>query len=451
MSLTKATYSLINGAPINVLDFIPAAMHASIAARTNTDNLTAYFQAAAVAANAGDSTGPGPGGTVYIPNGTYSITKVGIRDTVFVGENRDGVILKAFSAGANADFMLDATLDRDGVTVNTSGNGWAENLTFDSNNSARSCLRTYGGGCTPRNLWMRNTTGYGLRMGLPIWAQVSNCYAADCDLGGFSTYATSDTGTSTTFLDCWANSCATYGFHIANLYYSSFINCVSQDSGTGFYVEGNAGGLSAVYSLQFIGCAHEGTGTPFNFKKCRDLTVLNARVIDAAATVDYITFDDSQGSVRDTSSQSTPGAGKYGLKIINHGSGDGSILVDNSTLTYDSAAEVYITQSGGTLNSVMRFNGLRYDWNNATAGQRVSSVIQDVDGYTGLVLKANDGTKLAQFRRIGTPIFATSGEILTSSSALGNLDVSFYVNGNDLTFKFKTAGGTVKTGTVTGV
>jgi hypothetical protein len=57
MSLTKATYSLIKGAPINVLDY-------GAVGDNTTDNTAAFTAALAAAA----------GGTLYIPRGSYRVT-----------------------------------------------------------------------------------------------------------------------------------------------------------------------------------------------------------------------------------------------------------------------------------------------------------------------------------------------------------------------------------------
>lgn len=46
MSLTKVSYSMIEGAPINVLDFIPQAQHSAIQAGTSTYDCTSAIQAA---------------------------------------------------------------------------------------------------------------------------------------------------------------------------------------------------------------------------------------------------------------------------------------------------------------------------------------------------------------------------------------------------------------------
>lgn len=46
MSLTKATYSMITGTPVNVLDYIPPQYHADIVAGNSSVDVTAYVQAA---------------------------------------------------------------------------------------------------------------------------------------------------------------------------------------------------------------------------------------------------------------------------------------------------------------------------------------------------------------------------------------------------------------------
>ena len=64
MSLTKATSSMISGAPINVLDYIPFALHADIQAKTSTTDVSTYIQTALDIAVT-------TGGTVNIPYGRY--------------------------------------------------------------------------------------------------------------------------------------------------------------------------------------------------------------------------------------------------------------------------------------------------------------------------------------------------------------------------------------------
>lgn len=82
MSLTKVSYSMITGAPINVLDF--GAKGDGV-----TDD-TAAIQAAADV-----------GGTIYFPNGTYEITHVDLgSNTQLIGESWNTIIHQI--AGTNA-------------------------------------------------------------------------------------------------------------------------------------------------------------------------------------------------------------------------------------------------------------------------------------------------------------------------------------------------------------
>lgn len=329
MSLTKVSFSMIDGAVVNALDYG--------ADPTGVSDSTAAFQAAAVAANNGIVTGAGPGGTVYVPKGTYLVSRVGLRDTVLIGEDRDNTIIRCNTNAGSAIYFLDAATDRDGTTANTAGGGGFQNLTVDGNNKTNvSGIRTYGGGVTIANIKVTKCVT-GVALGLPIWANVRNVYSYSNNVGFFTYSGAGDNGTSLTFLDCWADSCTTYGFHITQLYYSSFINSVAQDCGTtNWYVEGNANGIPAVYSLQFIGCATEGTGVPFYFKKVRELTVINPRVINPTSGVDLVTFDDCTGSITDFSSPGALSGGAYHLKVLNNVV-TGGIKIFGGDITYNPA------------------------------------------------------------------------------------------------------------------
>jgi len=327
MALTKVSFSMITGAMVNVLDYGAKGDGAT--------NDTAAFQAAAVAANNGIVAGAGPGGTVYVPRGTYMVSRVGLRDTVLIGENRDSTIIKCNTNAGSAIYFLDAATDRDGTTANTAGGGGFQNLTVDGNSRTNvNGIRTYGGGVTIANMVVKNC-GTGVALGLPIWTNVRNVYSVSNATGFFTYSGAGDAATSTTFIDCWADACTTYGFHITQLYYSSFINSVAQNCGTNnWYVEGNANGLPAVYSLQFIGCATEGTGVPFYFKKVRELTVINPRVLAPASGVDLITFDNCTGSITDFSSPGPLTGGAYQLKVLDAVS-TGSIKIFGGDVTYN--------------------------------------------------------------------------------------------------------------------
>lgn len=350
---------------VSVLDFIPQRMHADIKAGRNHDDLTGYFQAAANAA-----TPVREGATtcaVYVPNGLYHVTRIGIRGLVFRGQSRSGTVLTAFGPGQASEFMLDAMLDRDGVTQNTHGGGWAESLTIDGAGSGRSALRLYGGGSYPHDLDIRNAAT-GLAYGLPIWCRISNVNARSCEVG-FHTFHHSPgaNGTSAMFEACWALDCSRYGFHITQLYYSSFINCVSQNAGThNFYVEGDANGGTAVYSLQFIGCATEGAGTPFYFRRCRETTVINPRIIESSGDVHFLVLDDAYGSIIDFSTVQGPAAGCYHIDASRNAA-YGAVLLIGGDVTFDPAFEDAFTRLG------VAVNGAGWRTTSAHGGFRVRS------------------------------------------------------------------------------
>lgn len=373
---------------VAVLDFIPHRMHAGIAAGTNRDDLTEYFQAAALAAAARTVNDGQTACEIYIPNGLYHISRVGIRGVMFRGQSRNGTILKAVRAGKADDFMLDAMLDRDGRTPNTYGGGWAENLSIDAGGSGRSGLRLYGGGSYPHQLDIRNAST-GLSYGLPIWCRISNVYVRNCGVG-FHTFHQSSgaNGTSCIFEACWALDCSRYGFHITQLYYSSFINCVSQNAGRhNFYIQGDSNDVTAVYSLQFIGCATEGKGTPFYFRRCRELTVISPRVLNTADNVHFITLDDAYGSILDFSTVQRPGPGKYHIDAARNAA-YGAVLLIGGDVTFDPALEEAFTRVG------VAVNGAGWRTVSAHGGYRVRAhqVVGERDtGWTPAVGRSSKG------------------------------------------------------------
>lgn len=350
---------------VSVLDFIPRQKWPSIRAGTNVDDLTAYFQEAARVcrtslANADQE------GIVVVPNGRYYVTHVGIRGVIFVGESTGGAEVRSFSSGDPGQFLFDAMLDVDGVTKNTVGGGWVEKMTLDGRLpdgtlSKRSGLRTYGGAQTVERLRIRHCD-VGMAVGLPIWATIKNIQAAYCNVGFYTFHdSANDNGTSTTFMNCWAVHCTTYGFHLSQLYYSSLINCVGQESGVhNFYLQGDLNGNPACYSIQFIGCATEGAGTPFYLRRGRDISIVNPRIIAPSASTDLIVFDDVTGSISDFSTPGPPGAGKYHLRTTNVM--PFSILLNNVDATYPPAqAGVYArASSGGPGGGIGEFAGSAY-------------------------------------------------------------------------------------------
>lgn len=85
MSLTKATYSMISGAPVNVFDYMTAAQIADVQAGTLAIDVTAAVNAAINAAKQAN-------GQVYVPSGKYSIAPdslliTGVDGLSIIGQN----------------------------------------------------------------------------------------------------------------------------------------------------------------------------------------------------------------------------------------------------------------------------------------------------------------------------------------------------------------------------
>lgn len=109
MSLTKATFSMISGAPINVLDYIPQQYHADILAYevNSVVDVRQYVQAAIDDCPQGH--------TVYFPAGLYKIvpvdvsgTKIGLK--LYASSNHNGIRLLGESDGYFSTTVESTTL-----------------------------------------------------------------------------------------------------------------------------------------------------------------------------------------------------------------------------------------------------------------------------------------------------------------------------------------------------
>ena len=95
MSLTKATYSMIQGAPVNVLDFMSEAQKADVLSNAGTVDVTAPIAAAiATLGLVGTPTG---GGVVMFPKGTY-LCNISIVGTVNSSIGEYGIKLSGYGA-----------------------------------------------------------------------------------------------------------------------------------------------------------------------------------------------------------------------------------------------------------------------------------------------------------------------------------------------------------------
>ena len=105
MSLTKVSYSMITGAPVNVMDYMTAAQIADVTSGADTLDVSGAINAAITAAVAAQSANPVPGrqsGSVYFPPGSYRCTST-INATLIgelIGESRDSVKILCYATPA---------------------------------------------------------------------------------------------------------------------------------------------------------------------------------------------------------------------------------------------------------------------------------------------------------------------------------------------------------------
>jgi len=127
MSLTKVTNSMIQGAFVNVLDYLTPAELADVQSNTGSIDITAKVQDAIDAASAINVVG---GAFVYFPTGTYSVSTLTWGQQVsMIGEGHYSSIIKANTAATDTLILFE------NVSRSTVRDIW-----FDGNNL---CSRTW--------------------------------------------------------------------------------------------------------------------------------------------------------------------------------------------------------------------------------------------------------------------------------------------------------------------
>lgn len=167
MPLTKTTFSMIDGAWVNILDFIPQSEHAAIVDQTSIYDcytaITAAIESVTYKTLGTYKQGP----TVYFPAGLYNVgTTINLKRTVqLIGENSG----QSFSFAAQLKFASGVA----GIIVNaynTFGNGLESPPTYGADASIIQGLKIIGGGGTTANgIWLR-----------------ARATIRNCQIGGFS-------------------------------------------------------------------------------------------------------------------------------------------------------------------------------------------------------------------------------------------------------------------------
>jgi len=184
MSLTKVSFSMINGAFANVLDFG--------AVGNNVSNDTSFIQAAI------DAVFAAGGGTVYFPAGTYLVTSLSLNwgasstSMKFVGAGQNSTILKKTGATTSSVFIV-SSASSDGTYsefADMTIYGSATTSCFTTTNIARNVWRNVSfsnGDIGVENKgslinsfydcnFLRNVIGYRARKNAGIYPNLVNIY-----------------------------------------------------------------------------------------------------------------------------------------------------------------------------------------------------------------------------------------------------------------------------------
>ena len=194
MSLTKASYSMITGSPVNVFDYLTPAQITAVQTNnyTGVADITSSVQAA-ITYIANTS------GTLYFPQGIYQVTA-----TLNMGVATSGQVLGCVITGAgNGDPTTSApgtTIKYVGVAIdapvfsatNTVGSVQAfvgnsvSNIMFDASNLAQSCvhLDAYNTNPTLNKSWLftnctfKNANRFSVLVGQNTWNQSTASFTA---------------------------------------------------------------------------------------------------------------------------------------------------------------------------------------------------------------------------------------------------------------------------------
>lgn len=243
MSLTKVSYSMIDGAPLNVVDFG--------ADPTGTLDSSAAF----VAANA-------QGPLIYVPAGDFKLTSAVTLTSSLVGE---GLKSRILLGSGTAQIKLNA----DNVSV--------QNLTIIANATmsvAAVEVIGYISFWDVTNVFCFNGTGTlydGVKVSSGLSGVIDQCRVTDAsNIGIYVTYAPSSNkdANAITVSNCYARNSGVCDIMYEKGYNGAIINCVAEGTGplrfllkdtigmtfTNNYAEGDGGLSTASISYKFDGC-----------------------------------------------------------------------------------------------------------------------------------------------------------------------------------------------------
>jgi len=179
------------------------------------------------------------GGTVYVPAGTYLISKaLTIYPNVNLkGSGMENTIIHQSSQQAHISGtdISNTTISDISFNGNGSDTGTGGLIFGRENNTTTESL-------TIENVSI-NKSGYGINVSIPITSKFTNVRVVDVGGDCFSLYGG---GTSTTLTNCYALSCNQIGFNLNQLQYSTLISCVAEYCGIGFFLTNSCNNVSLI-------------------------------------------------------------------------------------------------------------------------------------------------------------------------------------------------------------
>jgi len=264
MTLTKATYSMINGAPVNVLDY-------GAVGNGTTDDTAAFLAALAACPS---------GGEIYLPpNATYLISQTlvltkpvvirgGAKENTKILFKSSGTYLAApYKCGILAPHSTTVVPSYSGNAARSSFSGFT--LQMQTGPTAMTGMLV----CTPvyvNEVDAVSFSGHGFAVNASVaptvdiignanGATFTNCLAKTNTLSGFYTYG--NNANACVFLGCRTFQNTLWGFYEDGFLGNSYVGCETDGN-----VAGGYGGYATVGAAQnrscYIGCYAETNQTP---------------------------------------------------------------------------------------------------------------------------------------------------------------------------------------------
>lgn len=395
---------------------------------------------------------PGTSVELRLPNGTYLTDPIGMQGVMLSGETRLGTVLKARSGGPEG--LLDARINRDGRTPNTSGNMMVENLSIDLAGHARLGLAAYGGSCMARNLEIYNSGRDALLLQYVLKTTLENVTCRNNRRDGFvinvdEPLHTGDVNTSINMTNCWSLANGRHGVKAQNINYCVFDNVTTQGSGSnGWEIDGSLGGVVSANCIVFNCCAsEEDAGRAFNLKKMRNFMMITPFVL-AAPNQHTIFLDDCLGTIVGFTDMAVHKGGTSSLRVVNPPV-LGGVILQGGDFKMPAREYKFCSFQAAVVNGTPR-NSLNQLWLNDTQDVQAMSLQTSAfaTDYSGLAVTAQDGTRSAFFSRAGGMVIASSRGSAIDTKGMNNGDIYMWAGTTALNFIVKGTDGVVRNGSI---